>query len=85
MRTVNTSQRANLHTLIILILLSAITTGCNIPTPTPTEQPLVDAFFSGYAYLDVNGNGEIDSSVHCVNASGVPANRFALIITSASE
>jgi hypothetical protein len=30
------------------------------PTPPPTERILADAFFSGFAYLDVNNNNEID-------------------------
>jgi len=49
--------------LIFVIFLSSLLAGCNIPsatTPTPAIQPIVDAFFSGYAYLDVNGNGELD-------------------------
>jgi len=49
-----------IHKLTIILLLIA-TTSCNFPTPTPTAQPLVDSFFSGYAFLDVNGNGELDS------------------------
>jgi hypothetical protein len=35
-------------------------TGCAPQTATPTIQPLVDSAFSGYAYLDVNNNGELD-------------------------
>jgi hypothetical protein len=42
---------------IIILLMAA--TSCT-PTQTPTEPILVDAFFSGYAFLDANGNGEID-------------------------
>jgi hypothetical protein len=47
-----------LRRTIIILLIAA--TGCNFPTPTPTVQPIVDSFFSGYAFLDVNGNGELD-------------------------
>ncbi len=49
------------YKLAIFILLIAITSCAPKPTATPTAQPLVDSFFSGYAYLDVNGNGQIDS------------------------
>lgn len=34
------------------------------PTPAPTRTPpavLADAFFSGYAYVDSNGNGQVDA------------------------
>ncbi len=44
----------------LLTFMIFAVTGCNWPTPTPTVQPLVDSFFSGYAFLDVNGNGELD-------------------------
>jgi hypothetical protein len=48
--------------LSILFLLLAIITGCTpSPIATPTEPILVDAFFSGEALLDANGNGQIDS------------------------
>ena len=46
---------------ILLIFILALTSCSTTPTATPTIQAIVDAFFSGYAYLDVNGNGEIDS------------------------
>jgi hypothetical protein len=49
--------RRSMSAIFILALLAS----CNLPTPTPTIQPIVDAFFSGYAYLDANGNGKIDS------------------------
>ncbi len=45
--------------LTIIVLLIAATSCA--PTQTPTKPILVDAFFSGYAFLDVNGNSEIDS------------------------
>lgn len=49
---------------------------CNFlsPTPTPDTRPIVDAFFSGYASLDVNGNGEIDSE-------DTPIENATLIVT----
>ncbi len=31
------------------------------PTPGPTTKVLADTFFYGHAYVDANGNGEIDS------------------------
>jgi len=46
---------------ILLIFILALTSCSPTPPATPTIQAIVDAFFSGYAYLDVNGNGEIDS------------------------
>ena len=46
-------------TLVIVLVLIVIT-GCAPEPATPTVQALVDSFFSGYAYLDVNGNGELD-------------------------
>ncbi len=44
----------NIPLVSILLLLCA----CNGLKPTP--EILADAFFSGHAYLDANGNGEID-------------------------
>jgi len=53
---------ASLHNLAIMIFFLLLLAGCTlIPTPTPTMQAIVDSFFSGYAFLDVNGNGELDS------------------------
>lgn len=49
-----------IHKITILILLISITS-CAPKAATPTVQAIVDSFFSGYAYLDVNGNGELDS------------------------
>jgi len=50
----------NAYKFAIMILLIA-TTSCTTPTPTPDVRPIVDSFFSGYAYLDTNGNEQIDS------------------------
>jgi len=63
--------------LILVIFLSSLLAGCNIPsapTPTPAIQPIVDAFFSGYAFLDVNGNDKIDSE-------DTPIENATLIVT----
>ena len=49
-----------LRDLVIMVFLLSLLTGCNIPTAMPTVQPIVDSFFSGYAFLDVNANGELD-------------------------
>ena len=50
-----------LHNLAIMIFLLSLLAGCaSAPTPTPTIQAIVDSFFSGYAFLDANGNGDID-------------------------
>ena len=47
--------------LVTALLLIAVT-GCTpTPTPTATVQAIVDSFFSGYAFLDANDNGELDS------------------------
>ena len=55
------SRIIGLHPITFtIILLLSILMSC-APTPTPTVQAIVDSFFSGYAYLDVNGNGELDS------------------------
>jgi len=52
---------ASLHNLAIMIFFLLLLAGCTlIPTPTPTIQAIVDSFFSGYAFLDVNDNGELD-------------------------
>lgn len=47
------------YSFIIACLLSLLALiGC-APAP-PTVQPLADSAFSGYAYLDVNNNGQLD-------------------------
>src|SRR5678816_4710223 len=63
-----------IHKRMLAIFLSFQLAGCNIPTPTPTIQPIVDAFFSGYAFLDVNRNDEIDSE-------DTPIENATLIVT----
>ena len=57
--------------LAITVVLATTVTGC---APKPTQPVLVDAFFSGYAFLDVNGNGEIDSE-------DTPVENAMLIVT----
>jgi hypothetical protein len=53
------SMKRNFAFLVIIALgLSA----CTALSPTPTPAILADSFFSGYAYLDANGNGQIDSA-----------------------
>ena len=44
----------------IFMLLISILAGCSAQPATPTVQAIVDSFFSGYAFLDVNENGELD-------------------------
>jgi len=56
-----TTKGIHMKKLAILLLLLITIAGCAAQTPTPDTRPIVDAFFSGYAYLDVNDNGEIDS------------------------
>ncbi len=65
---------ADLRHIAYSVFLSLLVTSCNLPTPTPTVQAIVDSFFSGYAYLDVNGNGEIDSE-------DTPVENATLIVT----
>ncbi len=35
---------------------------CTTLSSTPTPAILADSFFSGYAFLDANGNGQLDSA-----------------------
>ena len=49
-----------IHKLAFIILLIATITGCAPKPATPTIQAIVDSFFSGYAFLDANNNGELD-------------------------
>jgi len=74
MRKLDQSRNAPARCITHLIFLSLLISGCNLPTPTPTVQPIVDAFFSGFAYLDVNGNREIDPD-------DTPVENATLIVT----
>jgi hypothetical protein len=59
----NEPQGNGFHKFAIAVLLAPVFVACNLIStlaPTPTVQAIVDSFFSGYAYLDVNSNGEID-------------------------
>lgn len=61
----------------VAVVLLPVLIGCNFlsgAAPTPTVQAMVDSFFSGYAFLDVNGNGEIDSE-------DAPVENAAFILT----
>lgn len=73
---VSKSWKRKFPKLAVLLILLLLTMSCNFlsPTPTPDTRPIVDAFFSGYAYLDVNGNGEIDSE-------DTPIENATLIVT----
>ena len=48
--------------IVFLSILSLSISACNAASPTPTPAVLADSFFSGYAFVDVNGNGQIDSA-----------------------
>lgn len=49
--------------LLSLALLLLLALACALPgQATPTPAILVDSFFSGYAYLDANGDGLLDES-----------------------
>ncbi|HET7142525.1 MAG TPA: hypothetical protein VFI68_00785 [Anaerolineales bacterium] len=45
-----------------LLIFAFGISACNPITQTPTPVILVDSFFSGYAFLDANGNGQLDSA-----------------------
>lgn len=69
-------RQTQLGKLAAMLILLLFIMGCTFlsPTPTPDIRPIVDAFFSGYAYLDVNGNGVIDSE-------DTPIENATLIVT----
>lgn len=67
-------MKANRWVICLALMLILALTGCNIPTPTPTVQAIVDSFFSGYAFLDANGNGELDPE-------DTPLENASLIVT----
>lgn len=54
-------MRNSIHRLVTIIVLLAVTGCAPASNATPTAQAIVDSFFSGYAFLDANGNGELDS------------------------
>ena len=45
---------------LVTILAFVMLAGCAPEPASPTVQAIVDSFFSGYAYLDANDNGELD-------------------------
>lgn len=47
--------------LSLLAFCALSLSGCNAATQSPTPEPLVDSFFSGYAFVDTNGNGQVDA------------------------
>jgi hypothetical protein len=55
-------RNLKLFPLLLLVMVSGCASKPTSPaSTTPTIQVLADSFFSGYALLDANGNGEIDS------------------------
>lgn len=70
---VSNHKRIGLHNISIFLVLMLTLAGC-APSPKPTIQAIVDSFFSGYAFLDVNGNGELDSE-------DTPLENAAFIVT----
>ena len=58
-------QRVNLCRLVgytlSLPVLAIVMISCTPKPTTPTIQAIVDSFFSGYAFVDVNANGELAS------------------------
>lgn len=50
------------RTLAFLSIFALSISACNALSPTPTPVVLADSFFSGYAFVDANGNGQIDSA-----------------------
>ncbi len=73
---VGKSRNRKFLKLTAMFIFALLILGCNFlsPTPTPDVRPIVDAFFSGSAYLDINGNGEIDSE-------DTPIENATLIVT----
>jgi len=47
--------------LVMTFFLSSLLAGCSFGYPTPTPMVYADSVFSGYAYFDVNLNGQLDS------------------------
>ena len=48
--------------IVFLSILSLSISACNAVPTAPTPVVLADSFFSGYAFVDVNGNGQVDSA-----------------------
>ncbi|MBI5351018.1 MAG: hypothetical protein HZB50_00105 [Chloroflexi bacterium] len=48
--------------IILLSVFMLFVSACNAKSTTPTPVILADSFFSGYAFVDVNGNGQFDSA-----------------------
>lgn len=71
-------QHVNLCRLVRFALgipvLAVVLISCAPKPTTPTVQAIVDSFFSGYAFLDVNGNGDLDSE-------DTPVENAAFIVT----
>ncbi|HEX2696586.1 MAG TPA: hypothetical protein VHM28_02685 [Anaerolineales bacterium] len=61
----------SLTVAFIVLLFAWILVDC---APKPTQPILVDAFFSGQAFLDANGNGQLDSA-------DTPIENATLIVT----
>lgn len=59
----NADQSANRRGRLCLASLFLVILACRFSpgvAPTPTVAVLADTFFSGYAFLDANGNGQLD-------------------------
>ena len=50
------------RTFAFISIFALSLSACNALSPTPTPVVLADSFFSGYAFVDANGNGQIDSA-----------------------
>jgi len=50
------------RTIAILFIFALGLSACTAASPTSTPAVLADSFFSGYAFLDANGNEQIDSA-----------------------
>jgi len=49
------------RTIAFLSIFGLGITACSALSPTPAPIVLADSFFSGYAFVDANGNVQIDS------------------------
>ena len=50
------------RTFAFISIFALSLSACNALSPTPTPVVLANSFFSGYAFVDANGNGQIDSA-----------------------